>query len=112
MTEILTPDGNTLSSTKAVKAIHPFGSTILIENLKPDEVLNTKLYVSEDTETEGAPQAYIVELGPKLSEECGLNKGDRVVIQGSYIPVANTSGNGRTRGIIELHNIKAVVEEE
>jgi len=111
MSELVTPEGNTLSSTKSVKAIHPFGSSILIENLKPEEILNTTLFVSEETETEGAPQAYVVELGPKLVD-CGISVGDRVVVQGSFIPVANTSSNGRTRGIIELHNIKAVVEEE
>ena len=94
-----------------IKSVHPFGSTVLVENLSPGETMDTTIYVSDKTETNGAPQAYVIELGPKLTAECGIAVGDRVVVQGNYVPVVNVENNGRTRGIVELHNIKAVIKE-
>ncbi len=112
MTDIVMSDGTpAIQKVPDIRSIHPFGSSILIENLKPDEVLGTSLYVQDDAETEGAPQAYVVELGPNLTEDCGLKVGDRVVVQGSFIPVINTESNGRERGILEIHNIKGIIEE-
>lgn len=112
MSEILMSDGTPAKAqVPDIKEVHPFGSSILIENLKADEIMGTSLYVQEDAETEGAPQAYIVELGPKVDDDCGLSVGDRVYVQGSFIPVINTSGNGRERGILEIHNIKGIIEE-
>ena len=94
-----------------IRAVHPFGSSILIENLNPDEIFGTTLFVQKNAEIDSVPQAYIVELGTKLDEGCGLKVGDRVFVQGSFIPVVNTSGNGRERGILEIHNIKGIIEE-
>lgn len=111
MGSILTPSGEEASSVPPVTSVKPFGSTILIENLKPQEQLGTYLHVKEDADVGGAPQAYIVALGPKVSEDIGLKVGDRVIVQGTFIPVPNLSDNGRTRGIVEIHNIKAVLVE-
>ena len=112
MTEILMSDGAPATNkVPNIQSVHPFGSSILIENVKADEVLGTTLYVQKDAETEGAPQAYVVELGPKLGEDCGLKVGDRIVVQGNFIPVINVGNSGRERGIIEIHNVKAVIEE-
>ena len=106
MTNIIMPE----EKTRTVKKIHPFGSSLLVETLNSDEMMGTKLFVSKDAKIEGAPHAYIVELGPNL-KDCGVSVGDRVVVQGNHIPVPNTDGTGRARGIIELHNIKAIVDE-
>ena len=108
---ILNIDGKKRNNVPKVKGVHPFGSSILIENLNPDEILGTDLIINDDAEIDGAPQAYVLELGPKLPENSGIKIGDRIVIQGSFIPVINTEKNNRVRGVIELHNIKAIVEE-
>ena len=111
MSDIVSISGEKLSSVGKVKNVKPFGSTVLIENLNPQEILGTDLYVGEETQTGSAPQAIVLALGPKLEENCGVKIGDRVIVQGSYVPVPNYKQSDRKLGIIELHNIKAILEE-
>lgn len=110
--KIVGADGAELKNkVPAVKTVRPYGSTVLIENLTPEEVMGTSLYVSDKTETGFAPQAYILALGPGISKDIGLKVGDRVVVQGKFIPV-EVPGATRECGILELHNIKAILEED
>lgn len=90
-----------------VKAI---GYFVLVEMLTPDESLNSPLAV---TNTKGLPpQAYIVDIGPALNrKEWGIEVGDRVVIQGVYVPVPTPTG-ARELGIVQAHDIKCVLVEE
>jgi hypothetical protein len=95
-----------------IKAVHPFGSKILIEVLKPDEVLGTKLYLGDRTEVDGAPQAYIVELGSTVSKESGLEVGQRIFWEGKGTPVQDPRAkNDRIRALLEISNVKAIIEE-
>lgn len=103
------PNGESLSHVPSIKAVKPCGSCILVEMLNPDEALGTKLYVKDDADC-GAPQAYIVALGPKLETDL-VKVGDRVLLQGTYVPVMNYDGHHRKRGVVEIHNIKAILEE-
>lgn len=94
-----------------IQAIHPFGSTVLVEMLTKQESVGTKLWIREDSDV-GAEQGYVLELGPSLKpEECRLKVGDRVILQGTYVPIMNYDQHPRKRGIVELHNIKAIIEE-
>jgi hypothetical protein len=95
-----------------IKDIKPATSTLLVEMLNPAEALGTKLALGEDATDVGAPQAYVVAVGPLLSKDCGIKIGDRVLLQGNYIPAPNFDNNTRRRGIVELHAIKAVLVEE
>jgi len=110
---IVNPDGEEIrAQIPAVKAVHPTGSRILIEVLKPGEVMNTNLYVGDNTEVDGAPQAYIVELGPNICEDSGLAVGQRIYWEGKGTPVADPrSQNGRIRALLEVSNVKAIIEE-
>ena len=104
---------NVKKKAPKVKSVHPFGSTLLIEILNPDEVLGTNLFIQKEAKIGSAPQAYIVELGPKLTEDCGLKVGDRILVQGTFTPVDNTGEHpDRMWGVLEMHNIKAILEEE
>ena len=95
-----------------LKGIKPFGSTILVEMLTAKEALGTKFYVGKDAETAGALQAYILAFGPKLNaDDAGLKVGDRVMLQGKYVPVPKYDNSHRLKGIVELHEVKAVLEE-
>ncbi len=94
-----------------IKGVRPFGGTILVEMLTKQEALGTKFHVSEGVEA-GAPQAYIVAFGTKFNvEDSGLAIGDRVMLQGRYVPVPKYDNSHRQRGIVELHEVKAVLEE-
>ena len=101
-----------ITTVPKVKAIHPFGSKILAEMLKPDEMLGTSLYIDDKAKVDTAPQGYIVEIGSELKDS-GLKVGQRVCWEGRGIPVSDPRcTNGRVRALLEIHNIKAIIEEE
>jgi co-chaperonin GroES (HSP10) len=96
-----------------VKAVHPHGSKLLVEVLKADEILGTGLVLTDKTELNGAPQAYIIEVGPAVPPESGLKAGLRVYWtgKGTQIEDPNTT-NGRVRALLEISNILAIIEED
>tara|TARA_Y100000034_G_scaffold6762_1_gene7446 strand:- start:8740 stop:9105 length:366 start_codon:yes stop_codon:yes gene_type:complete len=114
---IFTPDGTVVSRVPAIKSIRPAGSSLLVEMLNADEILNTDFYIGDNVDT-GPPQAYIVDLGPSLKDQIDkgeavfLSVGDRVLLQGTYVPVPNWDDSHRERGLVEFHNIKAIIEEK
>jgi len=88
------------------------GTMILVEMLTAQETLGTVLSLGNKTKS-GSPQGYIVGIGPALkAEEWGFKVGDRVLLQGSYVPVPWTRhGTERELGIVMSHDIKCVLEE-
>ena len=116
---IFTPDGAVVcKKVPTIDHIKPAGSSLLVEMLNADEILNTNFYISEDTESVGPPQAYITAIGPGLKamidkgESLFLKIGDRVLLQGNYVPVPNWDDCARKRGLVEFYNVKAVVVEK
>ncbi len=98
--------------TPSIIGVKPVLSQILVEMLTANEATNSLLHVSEDSDY-GAKQGYILAMGPSLKpEECGFKVGDRVMLQGQYIPVPNYDNAGRKKGVVEIHNIKGVLLEE
>ena len=96
-----------------VKAVHPFGSKLLVEVLRADEIMGTNLIVGEKTQLNGAPQALIVEVGPQVEANTGLKAGQRIYWTGRGTEVTDPSGTpGRVRALLEISNILAVIEEE
>ena len=110
---ILNVDGSeAVVQLPPVVAAHPIGSSILVECLKADEVLGTTLLIDENTDVGGAPQAYIVELGPTVSPDFGLTVGMRVYWEGKGLAIDDPRAeHGRVRALLEIHNIKAIIEE-
>jgi hypothetical protein len=95
------------------KSVHPFGSKILVEILRADEILGSTLHISENTQMEGAPQAYITEVGPSVSGDIGLKVGQRIYWTGKGTQIENPScKNGRVNALLEISNVLAVIEEE
>lgn len=112
VTGIVDADGQELrTELPKIVGIQPFGSMVLVEHLNADEALGTSLAISDDADV-GSPQAYVIALGPRLPEDCGLKIGDRVMLQGTYVPVINYDNYKRKRGLVEIHNIKAVLVED
>lgn len=110
---ILNPDGTQAKKNlPKVKAIKPFGSKILVECLKADELVQTSLIIDESTEVGGLPQAYIVELGPNIQAHNGLEVGQRIYWTGNGVGLEDVSENGRVLALLDMHNIQAVIEEE
>ena len=97
---------------KKVSHVKPVGSQILVEFLTAQEQLNTSMILNEESNV-GATQGYILAFGPALKhEDWGLAVGDRVLLQGTYVPVPVSGQNNRKCGLVEVHNVKGVLVEE
>lgn len=101
------------SSAPKVVAVSPVGSQILVEMLSSQEILGTTLSIKENADV-GAPQGYIKALGPNVDLKVwNFKVGDRVLLQGSYVPVRKLSEDQkRSLGLVEPHGIKAILVEE
>jgi hypothetical protein len=97
-----------------IKNIVPFGSKILVEVLRNDEIIGSKIFVGDHVNTgDGAPQALIIKLGPNVDPTSGLKEGQRVYWTGKGTAVNDPSTKeGRTRALLEISNIIAIIEEE
>lgn len=109
--EVATPVVPTISGVK------PCGSQVLVELLTAQEALGTILHVDSSASISGAPQGYIISLGPKVTSDLGFKEGDRVTLNGNYTPVPegqkfNRKNSHRPWILIEPHQIKAVFVEE
>jgi len=101
-----------MKKVKSIVDVKPVMSQVLVEMLTAQEAMNTILTVKEDSDY-GAPQGYVLAMGPSAKpEEMGFKVGDRVVLQGSFVPLPNYDGHSRQRGVLEPHNIKAVLVED
>lgn len=102
----------------AVAGATPTGSMVMVELLKPDEVVRTNIHLTEAHTPTGGPQAYILDVGPKVPDDYGFRVGDRVVLTGNFNlsiftplpPINNPSG--REVVCCEPTAIKAVLIEE
>lgn len=99
-----------------VKGVEPFGSKILVEILRDDEIMGTQLLIGAGKgtgATDGAPQAYIVKLGPGITEDTGLKVGQRIYWTGRGTQVSDPqTAEGRVRALLEISNVLAVLEED
>lgn len=100
-------------SIPAIKNVRAVGTQVIVELFDDSEMIDTKLVLPEGTKSPGAPQGYIVEVGPKVDPEWGLKDGQRVVLQGSFVPLPSFQGRSSSRQLAatEPHTIKAILEE-
>lgn len=86
----------------------PCGNQILLELLTSQEMLNTKIIVNE-TKNIKEFQALVLEIGPLVSENYGIKKGDRVLLSGNGVPVPNYDNSERDKILMEPQCIKAIL---
>ena len=97
-----------------IKGVEPIGNQILVELLTPQELMNTPLHLGNAPAKtiNGAPQAYVMKIGPMVAKEWGLNEGLRVVLSGNFTPLPEAaSKNDRPLAMVEPHTIKAILVE-
>lgn len=108
------PKANEVKAVSIPKVIgaNPIGMKILVEMLTPQEMMgSTVVHVNKDTNIKDPPQGYILGIGPMLeAEKYGIKVGDRVLLQGTFVPVP--SSGPRPQGVIEIHTIQAVLTED
>lgn len=92
-----------------VKSVKTVGHYILVEHIDAQTALNTKIIVNKDSKS--PPQAYIRGVGPNVElDKWGFAIGDRVLLQGNYVPVPDSlEFKDKNMGIVEAHNIKCVI---
>ncbi len=96
-----------------VVGVKPFGSQLLVELLGSQELTSNRIIVGDGAETDGPPQAYVLEIGPGITcpHVLGL-KGKRVLLNGKGSNVPIFDDGHRVKVLIEYNIIKGVLEEE
>ena len=113
-----------ISTVPSIRSIKPCGSQVLVELLTAQEALGTNLIIEGDSSTikNGAPQGYVIDMGPRVATDHGFKVGDRVTLNGNYTPLPEVSTISSCTGkqknpdrpwiLIEPQQIKAVLSEE
>lgn len=97
-----------------VKEIKAVGNSILVELLSQQEMAETNFILVEKDKKDsmGPPQGRILKMGPFVDyENYGIKEGDRVVLTGSFVPMPRV-GNDKTKAIVDVTAIKAVLIED
>jgi co-chaperonin GroES (HSP10) len=96
-----------------ITGVKPCGSQVLIEFLTVQELANTNIAISENTDLKLPLQGYIRATGPSFkSDDWGFKVGDRVLISGSGVPAPNYDSCNRDRFFMEPYAVKSVLCEE
>jgi hypothetical protein len=102
--------------SKKIIGCKPVASQVLVEHLTDNEMMDTNLLLpnSKESGSGAVQQSIVLDYGPSFDpEKWGYDKGDRVMVVGSYNPVPKINDNQtREMGIIEPHNVRAVLLEE
>ena len=90
--------------------VKAYGSYVYVEVLSPQEVLKTKLTLSAST-TVPLNEAYVLDVGPQVPKDYGLQVGHRVFIDGTITFGPNYadytwSSDGRKLGMVQFNSIK------
>jgi len=106
-------DGTPISTVPNPTSVQALGTQVLVETLSAQEALGTGLYVQDDTKV-GAPQGYVLGVGPKVADDWGFRVGDRVIVTGNFTPVPEikASKSERMMILVEPHQVKARLVED
>ena len=103
-------------SVPKIIGCRPVGSQVLVEHLTDNEMLGTSMILPGGKSAGGneVQQSIILDYGPGFDPKgWGYDKGDRVMVVGSYNPVPKLSvDQKREMGIVEPHNVRAVLLQE
>lgn len=91
-----------------IKEVRPCGCQVLVELMTAQEALGTRLELA-GVET-GSPQGYVKAIGPMANPNHGIQVGDRVLLQGTFVPVP-TAPDERRQALMLPDMIKAVLVE-
>lgn len=93
---------------KRVTDVRAIGTTILLEMLSPEEAAGSHL-----ASTGKSQQGRILDIGPSIEDKWGFKKGQRVLLQGTFVPVPRfPNGDQRELVVVDPHMIKCSFVEE
>lgn len=100
-----------LTNVPKVNGARPVGASILVEMLTPQEAVGSQIILNDNPDSAiGANQGYVLATGPGLGEHHGIKVGDRVLLQGTCVPLPKYD-EGRRKVIVQFHDVKAILEE-
>ena len=90
----------------------PVGTQVLVELLTPKETLGTRLHLDGDMKVD-TPQGYVLNVGPMVPKEFGVQKGDRVFIStpSAVFPPLTRNEDDRQQVCVEYMTIRGVLHE-
>lgn len=93
--------------------VNPVGTQILVEEIRKDEIIDSKIIV-DNLKTNDPTQVRIIKFGPLVENvKYGFKEGDRVIVTGRYVEAPRLNKDSkRILMLIEPHCIIAVLEEE
>ena len=116
MTMIIGSDGNEITRVPKVADVKALGTGVFVELLSARETIDT------DIELIGGVgsltnEAYVLDIGPRVPKEHGLEVGQRVFIDGNitFGPDYGDyrfSEDGRKRGTVEYSTVKGIIIEK
>ncbi len=107
-----TPDFGQMSCVPEIKGHVPVGNNILIELLTQQEISGSSLFVPEgSSKGPTAHQAYILAVSPMIEETWGLKVGQRISLNGGFVPLPGGQGK-RDIGTIQFTSVVAILLEE
>ena len=92
-----------------VKSIVPVGNQVLIERLTVEEATGASTILSVNS-SELSNQAIILDIGPMVPKDYGISVGDRVMLQGSFVP-ADLAGEHSNKNLVFPDMIKAILKD-
>jgi co-chaperonin GroES (HSP10) len=104
-----------------VRAVKPLGGQVLVEVYDESELSDSSIILPDNAKGKGslgvggAPQGRVLDIGPGLPKEFGVKIGDRVLLQGSFVPLPklmDQRDGDRERALVEPHTIKAILLED
>lgn len=116
MTMIIGSDGREIKKVPKVADVKPLGTVVFVELLSPRETIDTEIELIGGVGSL-TNEAYVLDIGPRVPKEHGLEVGQRVFIDGNITFGPDYDGyrfseDGRKRGTVEYNAIKGVIIEK
>jgi len=98
-----------VEAAKPITGVVPLGNQVLVERLSEGELSGSSLII--EVQDKPSNQAYVLAMGPQVNKEYGLKIGDRVLLQGSFVPVPVYGDSKRERNLVFPDMIKAILTQ-
>ena len=105
-----------ISTVPPIKNVKPLGTCVYVDVLSAQESMGTNLDLPGSTEVR-VNEAYVLDVGPRVPKEHGLEVGQRVFISGPIVFGPDYQDykydtDGRKRGMVDYSAIKGLSIEE
>ena len=94
---------------KEVKSVLPVGNQVLVERIFESELLEFETELLVSTNDKPSNQGFVLAIGPTVDDKVNIKVGDRVLLQGSFVPVPKYGTGTREQNLVYPDMIKAVL---